>query len=468
VSIELWRHGALELAGMIARREVSSREVVEAHLARIDEVNPRLNAVVRRLDDEARRAADAADAAVAAGSALGRFHGVPITVKENIDLAGTPTTHAMLALADAVADRDAPVVERMRAAGAIPIGRTNLPDLGLRVFTESSLHGITDNPWKSGHTSGGSSGGEGAAIASGMSPLGLGNDIGGSLRNPAHCCGIASIKPSTGVVPSATVIPPEDSSIVGQLMSVEGVMARSVADVRAGFSTVAGPHVRDPLALPVVLADAPRDRPLKVAVVAAPPGGDTHAGVADAIRRAADALADAGAEVVEAVPATYEEALGLWAQMLMEELRVQLPLLEMVMGADGLRFLSFAADRFPALDWAGLSGVFAARHRVEKQWHRFLTEHDVLLTPVWTRPAPPHGFDIGSYESAVEVLEAMRPVLPANLLGLPAAVTPAGIVEGLPVGAQFTARRFSDLAALTAAALLEQSLGVLTPVDPRT
>ena len=203
---ELWRRGALELAGMIARKEVSSREVVQAHLSRIDEVNPRLNAVVRRLDDTALAAADAADAAVAAGGALGVLHGVPVTVKENIDLAGTPTTQAVVAFADAIAPIDAPLVERVRAAGAIPIGRTNLPDFGLRVTTESSLHGNTHNPWHPTRTTGGSSGGEGSALASGMSPLGFGNDIGGSLRNPATCCGIASIKPTTGVVPFATVI----------------------------------------------------------------------------------------------------------------------------------------------------------------------------------------------------------------------------------------------------------------------
>ena len=184
MSNELWRKGALELAGMIARKEVSSREVVAAHLARIDDVNPRLNAIVRRLDDSALAAADEADKAVAAGARLGAFHGVPLTVKENIDLAGTPTTQSLPILADAVSPIDAPVVERMRAAGAIPIGRTNLPDLGLRVTTESSLHGATHNPWHPTRTTGGSSGGEGSALASGMSPLGLGNDIGGSLRNP--------------------------------------------------------------------------------------------------------------------------------------------------------------------------------------------------------------------------------------------------------------------------------------------
>jgi hypothetical protein len=223
---ELWRKSAVELAAMIRDREVSSREVIQAHLDRIEAVNPHLNAIVRLLPDQALAAADAADRAVSDGTRLGPLHGVPFTVKENIDLAGTPTTQGVPALAEAVAPADAPQVERLRAAGAIPIGRTNLPDFALRVHTDSALHGLTRNPWNPQRTPGGSSGGEAAALATGMSPLGLGNDLGGSLRNPAHCCGIASIKPSTGAVPSATVIPPEDWSISFQLMAVQGVMAR--------------------------------------------------------------------------------------------------------------------------------------------------------------------------------------------------------------------------------------------------
>src|SRR5215470_18022566 len=232
---KLWGKGAVELAAMIRGRQVSSREVIQAHLDRIEAVNPHLNAIVRLLPD-ALAAADAADQAVADGAPLGPLHGVPFTVKENIDLAGTPTTQAIPALAEAVAPVDAPQVERLRAAGAIPIGRTNLPDFGLRVHTDSALHGLTRNPWNSQRTAGGSSGGEAAALATGMTPLGLGNDLGGSLRNPAHCCGVASIKPSVGVVPGGTVIPPEDMPISFQLMAVEGVMARRVADVRAGFT----------------------------------------------------------------------------------------------------------------------------------------------------------------------------------------------------------------------------------------
>jgi len=251
---KLWGKGAVELAAMIRSRQVSSREVIQAHLDRIEAVNPHLNAIVRLLPD-ALAAADAADQAVADGAPLGPLHGVPFTVKENIDLAGTPTTQAIPALAEAVAPVDAPQVERLRAAGAIPIGRTNLPDFGLRVHPDSALHGLTRNPWHPEHSAGGSSGGEAAALATGMSPLGLGNDLGGSLRNPAHCCGVASIKPSAGAVPSATVIPPEDWNISFQLMAVEGVMARRVADVRAGFTVIAGQHPRDPLSVPAVFTD---------------------------------------------------------------------------------------------------------------------------------------------------------------------------------------------------------------------
>jgi amidase len=230
----LWAQSARRLADMIADRSVSSTEVVQAHLQRIDDVNPSLNAIVRRMDDSALELAARADSDLVAGRIHGPLHGVPFTVKENIDVAGTPTTNALVALAEAMAHRDAPVVERMRAAGGIPIGRTNLPEMGLRIHTDSALHGLTRNPWNSTRTAGGSSGGEASALASGMSPIGLGNDIGGSLRNPAHCCGVASIKPTAGVIPWATDIPPTSLGLASQLMLVEGVLARRVADVRMG------------------------------------------------------------------------------------------------------------------------------------------------------------------------------------------------------------------------------------------
>jgi amidase len=460
----LWQLGALELADLIRKQETTSRDVLDALLARIDAVNGDLNAVVALLPD-AEASADAADRAVAAGEVTGQLHGVPITVKANIDVAGAATTHGVPALADAVAPLDAPVVERMRASGAIPFGRTNLPDFGLRVHTDSALHGLTRNPWDLTVTAGGSSGGEASALASGMSPLGLGNDIGGSLRNPANCCGIASIKPSTGVVPHAASIPPVEQSIMFQLMAVEGVMARRVADVRAGLLAVAGPHRRDPLALPVELAEPAPGATLRIAVVADPPAGDTDPHIADAIRQVADLLAAAGHVVDEAVPASYARTIELWAGLLSADLRVMQPLLSDLMGEGGRTFLALALDHFPVVDVDGLVGLHIERSAADLEWHAFLHEWDVLLSPTWAQPAFIHGADL-SVEAAAAVLSTMRPVLPANLLGLAAAVVPCAVVGGLPVGAQFTARRFGDLTALAAAQAVEDAVGPLTPIDP--
>jgi amidase len=463
---ELWRKSAVELAAMIRDREVSSREVIQAHLDRIETVNPYLNAIVRLLPDQALAAADAADRAVSDGTGLGPLHGVPFTVKENIDLAGTPTTQGIPALAEAVAPIDAPQVERLRAAGAIPIGRTNLPDFGLRVHTDSALHGLTRNPWNPQRTPGGSSGGEAAALATGMSPLGLGNDLGGSLRNPAHCCGIASIKPSTGAVPAATVIPPEDMNISFQLMAVEGVMARRVADVRAGFTAIAGQHPRDPLSVPAVFTGlAPGERP-RVAVLPEPPGGSTHPGVAAAVRRAADALAADGFEVTETAPPDYEQAIELWGTILSADLRVIQPLLEQLMGSGGRQFLVNALETLPAPDLASWAMAHTARHGLARRWSLWYQEYPVLLSPVWSQPAFPLDFDIAGPGSAAATLELMRPVLAANLLGTPAAVVPAGMADGLPVGVQVMGGKYTELRCLGVAEAIEHRLGPLTPIDP--
>src|SRR3954451_9201011 len=286
---EIWQLPATELAQRIARRQLSSAEVVDAHLARIETVNPALNAIVRVLADEARAAAVQADQRLATGDTVGPLHGVPFTVKENIDMAGLPTTWGVPALAQAVVPVDAPVVERMRAAGAIPIARTNLPDMALRLHTDSSLHGLTRNPWHPGRTAGGTSGGEAAALATGMSPIGLGNDIGGSLRDPANACGIASIRPSAGRVPDAGFVPAEDRLLAVQLMNVQGPMPRRVAAVRLGLQVLMGAHPRDPWSIDAPFDGAALARPVRVAVLSEPPGGGTDPKVAAVVRRAAQA-----------------------------------------------------------------------------------------------------------------------------------------------------------------------------------
>jgi amidase len=463
---ELWQLGAVELAGRIRAGDVSSREAVEAHVRRVEKVNDDLNAIVRLLADEALTAADAADSAVAAGGPLGPLHGVPITVKENIDVAGTPTTQGVRALADAVADVDAPTVARMRAAGAIPFARTNLPDLGLRVHTHSELHGLTRNPWNPHVTAGGSSGGEAAAIASGMSPLGLGNDIGGSLRNPAHCCGVASIKPTVGVVPMATVIPPIDLPLASQMMVVEGPMARRVVDVRTAFERLVGPHLRDPRTVPVVLTDSRPGERLRIAVMVDVPGGETDPGIAAAVTDVADRLADAGHEVVEAAPPEVGTVILLWERLLLADLRAQRDLLFAVMGTDGRALVEWFDAERPASEFPDVQLVYPERFRLQREWSEFFAAHPVLLTPVWSRPAFAHDADLDPTES--EFLEWIRPVLPANLLAIPAAVTPAGISDGLPVGVQVMGDRYTDLRCLTVAAEIESLVGTITPIDPVT
>ena len=465
---ELWQLGALELARRIRARDVSSREVLEAHLARVDAVNPHLNAIVRRLDDEALAAADAADAAIADGDDIGPLHGVPCTVKENIDLAGTPTTQGVPALAEAVAPIDAPTVERMRAAGAIPFARTNLPDLGLRVHTNSSLHGLTRNPWHPGVTAGGSSGGEAAALASGMSPIGLRNDIGGSLRNPAHCCGVASIKPTVGVVPMATVIPPEDMMIAAQQMLCEGPMAREVADVRAGLTALAGWSHRDPRSIPARLTDLGDGERITVAVLADPPGGATHPEIADAVRRAGDLLADQGHHVVEATPPSYEETVLLWAMLLIGDIGVQRPLLDLVLSDDAKSVLDALIVQYPTPTLQSSLDLQASRFRMMREWSEFFVAHPVLLSPTWALPAFEHEADLRGDEIAGILSDTLRPVLPANLLGLPAAVVPCGMAAGLPVGVQVIGDKYTDLRCLAVAEQIQDAEGVHTPIDPVT
>jgi amidase len=272
---DLWRMSALELAETIRSRQASSQEVIEAHLRRIEAVNPSVNAVTVTLGEQALAAAKAADCVVAAGGDLPPFHGVPFTIKENIDLAGTPTTQGAKAFAGLYPSRDAPVVERLKAAGAIPIGRTNCPTGAVRWHCDSELWGATLNPWDRSRTPGASSGGEAVALATGMNPLGLGTDGLGSLRWPAQCCGVSVLKPTLGRIPYATTIEPVDWPIGTQLMVVTGPMARRVADLRAAFAVLAGSSWRDPWTVPAPLRGPNPAKPVRVALVVDPAGQGT-------------------------------------------------------------------------------------------------------------------------------------------------------------------------------------------------
>ena len=466
---EIWQLSATDLAQRIASRQISSAEAVDANLARINAVNPALNAVVQVLADEARASAVLADKKLAAGELAGPLHGVPFTVKENIDMAGLPTTWGVPALAKAGVPADAPVVERMRAAGGIPIGRTNLPDMALRVHTVSSLHGLTRNPWHPGRTAGGSSGGEAAALASGMSPIGLGNDIGGSLRNPANACGIASIRPSAGRIPDAGYVPAEDRLLAVQLMQVQGPMARRVADVRLGLRVLMGAHPRDPWSIEAPFEGPPLARPIRVAVLAEPPGGGIDPKVAAVVRRAGQALADAGFAVEEACPPRYEDAVNCWTRLILGDFGSVLGMLTPMMSAEATTFLNNFNEGVPPIaDVAAWSQLMIERDGIARAWSTFMADRPLVLSPTWTQLPFEHGFDSATPAGTAATKELMRPVVPANLLGLPSACVPAGRDEatGLPIGVLITGRRLREDLCLEAAEAIEARLGLATPIDP--
>jgi amidase len=351
---DLVGQAALALAALVRSGQVSAHQVVQAHLDRIDRVNPAVNAATRVLAGEALAAADRLDRARAAGAPLGPLAGVPVTVKENHDLAGTPTTLGVRALAGQLADQDAPAVARLRAAGAIPIARTNLPDLLLRWHTDSSLHGATRNPWDPARTPGGSSGGDAVAVATGMAPLGLGSDLGGSLRVPALANGVAALRPTPGRVPFAGA-PSRPPGMTQQLFAVPGPIGRDVADLRAALEVLAGPHPADPWSLPVPLDD-PADPPARRRVaVTLDPGGGVNPIVAEGVGRAAEALERAGWQVQQADPPDVEAAAQVWMRLLGTEVAATRSVLEQLAGSDARAFLRGALAFSPPWTATGWS-----------------------------------------------------------------------------------------------------------------
>ena len=464
---DLWRMSATDLAAAIRSGQASSREVLEAHLRRIEAVNPSVNAVTAVLGEQALAAAKAADHAVAGGGELRPLHGVPFTVKENIDLAGTPTTQGIKAFAGAVPNRDAPHVARLRAAGAIPIGHTNCPDLGIRWHADSDLWGATINPWDRSRTPGGSSGGEAAALATGMTPLGVGGDLGGSLRWPAQCCGICSLKPTLGRIPRGTTIEPADLPIANQLMMVEGPLARRVADLRAAFELMAGPTWRDPWTVPAPLRGPEPARPVRVALVASPAGQGTASQVQDGVRKAAAILADAGYAVEEAEPPSVDAAARTWLDILTSaEMRLGWQIMSPLCGADTNRFMSALFEAAGAPDPATAVQAFMIRQSVLRAWGQFQEHHPLIVAPVFTGLPWEPGKD-QTTTGVAEILRGMRMAVAVNALGLPAVTLPVGTGGGLPWSVQVIGPRYREDLCLDAAGALEDRAGIITPIDPR-
>ena len=472
---EWWRKTAGDIAEAIRTKQVSAEEVMESHIARTDQVNAKLNAITVRLDDEARALARAADQAVAKGGKLGPLHGVPVTIKENVDQKGFATTNGVEAFADMVAPDDAPVVANLRKAGAIPFGRTNTPEFSLRYFTDNVLRGQTFNPWNREVTPGGSSGGAGAAVASGMGSIGHGNDLGGSVRYPAYACGIVGIRPTLGRVPAFNPTQTEERPPTIQLMSVQGPHCRTVADTRLALAAMAGRDPRDPWWVPAPLESAAPHTPPRAAICPDPGGIGVDKTVADAVRRAGDALASAGYEVAEIDTPRIMEAAELWMSLIMAEIKVLMEPAIRKYGSHKINRVldlyyeglpAFYGNRKPSDDLETYMRGIAARAGLVRDWTSFLEDHGVLVGPVSAEPPFKVGDDEISGARSAEIWRANRLTVAMNLMGLPSVAVPTEPVGGVPRGVQIVAQRYREDMALDAAQAVEDACGVATPIDP--
>lgn len=445
---------ASELVALLQAGEVSCREVVLAHLARIDAMNPEVHAITLVLADQALAAANAADAQRRTGAELPPLFGVPFTVKETFDCVGSPTTQGVPALRDALPYVDAPIVTRMKAAGAIPLGRTNMSELGLRVATDNPLRGRTHNPFSRRLTVGGSSGGDAAAVATQMAPIGLGADMGGSLRIPAFACGVAALKPTTGRIPLASSLPPHDFGIAAQTMLAAGPIARSIADLRLALQLLAGRDRRDPRSVDVPLAGPPPEE-RRVALVTELPECELSAAAVGAVRDAGELLTRAGFIVEEASPPELVRVGEVWHKLIAFDLATTLPHMEPIL-TPGAFAHAKRLCRAAKLEESSVTRLHEERSRLIRAWSGFFAEFSIAIGPTVSAPLWAPDADLDPESGLALLARATRFVLPGNALGLPALAMPFGVADGLPLGIQIYADLWREDLCLEAAELLER------------
>jgi len=460
---EIWKLGAVETAAAIRARRLTARAAVEAAIERMQAVNASVNAVTLDLSEAALAAADRADNAQKAGDQLGVLHGVPVTIKENVDQKGVPNTNGVVAFAGKIAPDDSAVVSNLLKAGAIVIGRTNTPEFSLRWFTENPLRGRTLNPWNKDVTPGGSSGGASASVALGIGTIAHGNDLGGSLRYPAYACGVATIRPSLGRVPAFNPGAGDERPPSLQLMSVQGPIARTVRDVRLGLAAMAAPDHRDPWWVPAPLEGPSLPKPIRVAVTKTPAGFACHPAVAAAIDEAAGHLSNAGYAVEAIDPPLVAEIAALWRTLLNTDLRSVMRGAIREYGSDDVNQVIDNYDRdTPAIDLPAYTRALADRTRLLREWNGFLERYPLVLAPVSQMPPFPQGDDRSGIERMRQMLDEQSMLYAVNLLGLPAAAVPTGLHDGVPMGVQIVGPRFREDLCLDAAQAIEDKVGMLT------
>jgi len=456
---ELINQSASALARAIRSKQVSSQEVVEACLQRIALVNPQLNAVVQLADDKAREQARQADKAIAHGEKLGPLHGVPITIKDAFETAGIISTGGTKGRTEYVPAQDATAVARLKAAGAIILGKTNLPELSLAFESDNLIYGRTNNPYDLARTSGGSSGGEAAIIAAGGSPLGLGTDAAGSLRVPSHFCGITSLKSTLGRVPTTGTFPPAIGPI-GRLWQV-GPLARHVEDLFLALKLISGPDWNDSLVTPMPLGD-PKDvdvRNLRIAHYTDNGIISPTAETVDAVRSATSVLRDAKMTVEEARPASIEQTLDLTLKLFGIDDGAGVQMLLQMADTKEIHPLTQRLGEmlhpFAPTSTAEFGGVLTQWDMFQSTMLSFMGKYDAIVCPVCAYPAMYHGTTFND-----DMLPAFSYTMSYNLTGWPAAVVRVGTSpEGLPIGVQVVARPWREDVALAVAQQIETALG---------
>jgi len=469
VTDEYWKWTVLELTRAIRSKDISCREVTQSCLARIDAVNPYLNAIVDYFPDDALAAADRADDAVRRGEDLGALHGVPVTIKINTDYAGRPTTNGVVAFKDLIAAYDSPPVSNWKKAGAVVVGRTNVPAFSTRYFTDNDLHGRTLNPWHPGITPGGSTGGGASAVAAGMGTLAHGSDRAGSIRYPAYACGVFGIRPTLGRVPSFNGTAKAERMLSSQITAVQGLLARSIGDLRVGLHAMAMRDPRDPWWVPVrdEVSGPESSGPVRVAMLTGLPGAKVAPEVVTAVREAARWLEDAGYRVDEVSPPRLEEAARLFFALVMtEEISGPQSAIDRF-GDHAVRQARGATLTYASrLDAAGYIEALSRRASILRDMTLFLEQYPLLLMPVsWKLPVPIDADQQG--EKAVHaMLDAHHPMVGISILGLPGLAAPTGLAGGAPVGVQIVAGRFREELCFAAGEVIEARTPIRTPIDP--
>ncbi|MEM9604553.1 MAG: amidase [Pseudomonadota bacterium] len=461
----LWQLDAVDALDAMATGRTTATDLVASHLERLEAVNPRLNAVVNVLADDAMASAAEADAVRAAGRNLGPLHGVPVTVKVNVDLDGQPNSNGLPAMADNIAPGDSPVVANLKRAGAVILGQTNTPEFSMRWVTDNPLYGATQNPWGAHLTCGGSSGGAGAATAAGIGCVNHGNDIGGSLRWPAHCNGVATIKPTQGRVPSFSPSFTAERPALAQLFSAQGPIARSTRDCRVALEAMCAADWRDPNHVPAQLHWADDAQPCRVAVAEIPEDMEVDAVVQDAIARAVDSLTAAGYRPEPVRLPGMDRLMPVWCDLVLHELTVITgDAMQAAASADFRTVWAGYRALHPAPDPTRVLDAMAERLTLIRDWLRVLQDYPVILAPVSTARTPGPRGDLDYRDGAGAFLDRqLRFTTGLNLLGLPAAVAPTGVFDGMPLGVQLIGARYREMRCLHAAAAVERGAALDWP-----